>query len=320
MTGAFEPGADWSPTAKPEALRRRAQLLERIRSFFASKNVLEVETPVLSSAGNSDPGIRQWRTHDPEAWLRTSPEYAMKRLLAAGSGDIYELGRVFRADESGRHHNREFTLLEWYRVGWTYHQLMDEVEELLRYCWPGQELTSRRIDYRQLFQQFAEIDPLRDDDDRLRARLAAEDVALAGMSRNECLDLLLSVVIQPRLEANTLTFLFDFPPEQAALARIRPGDSPVAERFELFLGSTELANGYQELTDPEEQRRRFENENAARLRSGQAAVPIDERLLAAMRHGLPECAGVALGVDRLLMATTGAGALADILGFDGNRA
>ncbi len=291
-----------------------------MRAFFTQRSVLEVETPVLSAAGNSDPGLTQWQTRTIQTWLRTSPEYAMKRLLAAGSGDIYELGRVFRGDESGRHHNREFTLLEWYRVGWNYHELMNEVGELIDACWPGSGLAEQRFSYRELFRQFAGIDPLRDTDSNLRDRLRAAQIDLPDPARRECLDLLLSQVIQPQLPDRSLTFVYDFPPDQAALARVRQDATPVAERFELFLGSVELANGYQELTDPIEQRQRFDAENAARSKRGDAPVVLDEQLLAAMSSGLPECAGVALGVDRLLMAMTGASHLRDVLVFPADRA
>lgn len=244
----------------------------------------------------------------------------MKRLLAAGSGDIYELGRVFRDEEAGRQHNREFTMLEWYRVGWTHQQLMDEVADLMAYCWRGGALVQKRLSYQALFLEYAQIDPLHADVDSLSARLAEHRVELPGANRRECLDLLLSLVIQPQLSANVMTFVYDFPADQAALARVRPGNPALAERFEMFLGPAELANGYQELTDPAEQQRRFVNENRIRAEAGLPPVPLDEHLLDALRQGLPECAGVALGVDRLLMVMTGATALRDILPFPADRA
>jgi lysyl-tRNA synthetase class 2 len=321
-----EPGArsmnasPWKSLASSEMLQARAALLAGIRDFFRRRDVLEVETPILSAAGNSDPGLKQWRTQMPESWLRTSPEYAMKRLLAGGSGDIYELGRVFRGDESGRFHNREFTLLEWYRVGWTYHELMDEVAELVAGCGSIEILDDQRLSYRELFQTYAGIDPFHDDDDSLRGRLDEAGLSLDGADRQECLDLLLGGLIQPQLKGSTLTFVYDFPPEQAALARIRPGRVPVAERFELFLGKVELANGYQELTDATELRRRFEQENRRRAERGDPDVPLDEHLLEAMHSGLPESAGVALGVDRLLMIAMGAGSLQEVLAFPADRA
>lgn len=311
---------NWRPGADREALSARADLLARIRGFFAQRGVLEVETPVLSAAGNSDPGIGQWRTRDPETWLRTSPEYAMKRLLAAGSGDIYELGRVFRADEAGRHHNREFTLLEWYRVGWTYHQLMEEVAELLCHCLPGRSREISKQSYRALFIRHTGIDPFTADTETLRAFVDEAGIGLPDASRLECLDLVVSLLIQPKLAPGAMTFVYDFPPEQAALAQIRADDPPVAERFELFLGPVELANGYQELTDAREQAERFERERAVRAAAGLPAAQLDHHLLQALEHGLPACTGVALGVDRLLMAVTGAGSLSEVMAFCADRA
>jgi len=247
----------WKPVAGSDALALRAKLLATIRSFFAARSVMEVETPLMSASGNSDPGIAQFSLVEQLSWLRTSPEYAMKRLLAAGSGDIYELGRVFRAGESGRHHNREFTMLEWYRTGWTYHRLMDEVEELLRQCFPGQSLDQTRVSYRDLLIAYAGIDPMTAKDRHIANCVSAHGIDLQDLTRTEMLDLLISFVVQPRLPQDSLIFVFDYPAQQAALARIRPDEPPVAERFELFLGPLELANGYQELTDAGEQKHRF---------------------------------------------------------------
>jgi lysyl-tRNA synthetase class 2 len=310
----------WMPAAGRERLRARADLLAAIREFFRQRGVLEVETPMLSAAGNSDPGIRQFSLQEAPWWLRTSSEYAMKRLLAAEIGDLYELGRVFRAGEQGRHHNPEFTMLEWYRRGWRYQQLMDELAELVRHCLPGTALRETRITYREWLQDCSGVDPLADSDQAIRARIAQTDFDVPGLDRRGMLDLLVTHAAQPQLPDDQLTFVFDFPPEQAALARIHPGPPAVAERFELFLGKVELANGYQELTDATEQRRRFEQENAQRRSAGAPEVPLDERLLAALHAGLPDCAGVALGVDRLLMRLCGASALQDVLAFPANRA
>ena len=318
--------ADWSPTAPSEMLRRRAGLMADIRTFFAQRDVLEVETPALSGAGNSDPGIEQWPAGERH-WLRTSPEYAMKRLLAAGSGDIYELGRVFRRGESGRHHNPEFTLLEWYRVGWTYRELASEVVDLVNACRNSDLLPLPVADltYGELFQQTLELDPHAATIDELAA--AADRLGLGvsqpqGLDRDEWLDLLISQGVQPRLPRQGLTVVRDYPASQAALARLRrePGQPAVAERFEVYLGQQELANGYQELTDAVEQRQRFEAEQAHRRRSGLPETPLDEHLLSALDHGLPDCAGVALGVDRLLMALTGAEHLDEVLAFPHPRA
>lgn len=312
--------SDWLPGAGPTLLQERARLLEAIREYFRDQGVLEVETPMMSVAGNSDPGLRQFTVQETQRYLRTSPEYAMKRLLAAGSGDIFELGRVFRAGEQGRHHNPEFTLLEWYRCAWTYHQLMDEVSELVRHCLPDSALEESRISYRDLLLAYTGIDAMSDSDAAIRKRIAASDFSVPDLNRSAMLDLLVTHAVQPQLPENALTFVYEYPAGQAALARVRADTPPVAERFELFLGQVELANGYQELTDASEQRRRFEAENAVRTQRGDSPVPLDERLLAALTAGLPECAGVALGVDRLLMKRAGVSSLSDALAFDAERA
>ncbi len=321
---AHDDVSGWRPGAGPDALAARARLLASIRSFFAERGVLEVETPVLSVAGNSDPGLAQFRTTD-DRWLRTSPEYPMKRLLAAGSGDIYELGRVFRTGEAGALHNPEFTLLEWYRVGWTYEQLMGEVVELIAVCGAayGRRWAVRRCTYTDWVGQHAGIDPLTASEDDIREALQRADVAVAGLSglnRDGWLDLLVSGVVQPAMDPDTLTLVSLYPASQAALARLHGPDPRVAERFEAFLGPVERANGYQELTDAAEQRRRFEAENARRAASGGEAVPLDEALLEALDAGLKECAGVALGVDRLLLALVDATRLDEVMAFSGERA
>ncbi len=313
------PAPDWAPTASPTALHRRADLLRDIRSFFADRDVLEVETPILSQAGNSDPGMEQFGTRD-DRWLRTSPEYALKRLLAAGEDDLYELGRVFRAGESGPWHNPEFTLLEWYRRGWPYPRLMDEVVDLITHCsqrfdrqWKVQHVT-----YRDWLKDTAGIDPLRDTAEAMASNLERAGVAypdLHNLDRDGCLDLAVTHLAQPALPADALTLVSLYPASQAALARLHPEDPRVAERFEVFLGGVELANGYQELTDATEQRARFEAENEKRRSEGRPAVPLDHRLLQALESGLPACSGVALGVDRLLMVLGGYDHLRDVLAF-----
>jgi len=315
-----KPQTDWLPSASPEALQQRANLLALIRDYFHRQGVTEVETPLMSRAGNSDPGIRQFALKEQDLWLRTSPEYAMKRLLAAGSGDIFELGRVFRAAEQGRHHNAEFTMLEWYRVGWTYFELMDEVSSLVRQCLPDLALDESRVTYRDLLMAYAGVDPMDDPDGAIRDQVAASGFDVPGLDRQGLLDLLITHAVQPNLPENALTFVYDFPLEQAALARIRKDTPPVAERFELFLGKLELANGYQELCDPIEQRRRFEQENALREAGSEPGIPLDERLLAALESGMPDCAGVALGLDRLLMRVCGATSLEEVLAFPSDRA
>jgi lysyl-tRNA synthetase class 2 len=307
---------NWRPTATIEALKVRATLLRSIREFFNKRNVLEVESPLISSAGNTDPEIDSIRT-DKGHYLRTSPEFALKRLLAAGSGDIFELGRVFRAGEAGRHHNPEFTMLEWYRVGFSYHQLMDEVADMVRQCGAGKfdHWPHERLSYQQLFQRHLNIDPFNADVDELVAVAKKHHIDDINLDQKQWLDLLISLVIQPALPEECLTFIYDFPADQAALANIRPGTPAIAERFELYLGQTELANGYQELTHAKEQKSRFEAENVKRRARGEPLYDMDNHLIAALDHGLPPCAGVALGVDRLLMNMCNADKLEDILAF-----
>jgi lysyl-tRNA synthetase class 2 len=317
----MNPPDTWRPTATLEQIRARAALLKSIRDYFYARDVMEVETPLISAAGNPDPVIHSIRT-DAGSYLRTSPEFALKRLLAAGSGDIFELGRVFRAGESGRSHNPEFTMLEWYRTGMNYHQLMDEVTGLVLHCgcgkfdqWPQQKLS-----YQQLFLRYAGLDPFTATEQDLRATALAHGIDDIELDRKQWLDLLTGVVIQPALPEQSLTFVYDFPEDQAALARIRPGKPPLAERFELYLGRTELVNGYQELTDADEQQKRFEADNRRRQERGLAVYPIDHNLVKALAYGLPECAGVALGVDRLLMAVSGVDSIAEVTAFPASRA
>jgi len=294
----------WQPGASRQAIETRAALLADIRSFFSARGVLEVETPVLSRFGNTDPNIESLTTPDHRLYLRTSPEFAMKRLLAAGFQDIYELGRVFRADESGRRHNPEFTMLEWYRTGMTYLDLADEVIDLIRSCGQGafDDWPVERSCYRNLFQKQTGLDPYFCTETELADCAAERGVTAGAFEHGELLDLVMAEVIQPALPGECYTIIFDYPLEQAALSRIRHDDPPVAERFEVFLGQQELANGYQELTDPAEQMQRFERENRKREARGQEKVSIDSGLVDALEAGLPECSGVALGVDRLLMS------------------
>ena len=322
--------SDWAPTADTQAIRLRARLNAAIRGFFARREVLEVETPVLSLAGNTEPNIASFslefsgRTNGAPRtrWLRTSPEYALKRLLAAGIGDCYELGRVFRDGEAGGRHNPEFTMLEWYRVGWDHQRLIDEVAELINAALALVERHARleRIAWRDLYRERLAIDPVTANDGELQRALGDVRIDPQGLTRDDWLDLLLTHRLQPGFADDTMLAVFDYPASQAALARLRQGDPPLAERFELYLGPLELANGYHELIDPAEQRARFERDVSMREARGGVAPPIDERLLSAMRSGLPPCAGVALGIDRLLMAMLGSTRIADVLAFPFDRA
>ena len=317
----MSPFDSWRPTAAHAQLKARAELLQDIREFFSGRSVMEVETPLISLAGNTDPQIQSIRT-DTGDYLRTSPEFALKRLLAAGSGDVFELGRVFRAGESGRHHNPEFTMLEWYRTGSSYHRLMDEVANLVKHCGRGKfsHYEEERLGYRELFLRHLDIDPFTADAGLLSATAKKHGIGDIDLDRGQWLDLLISLVIQPELPEKCLTFVYDYPAEQAALASIRPGTPPLAERFELYLGSVELANGYQELTDASEQRQRFDAENNSRKKRGLPLSKVDHHLIAALEHGMPECSGVALGVDRLLMAISGKKAMSEVTAFPISRA
>ncbi|HSL17494.1 MAG TPA: elongation factor P--(R)-beta-lysine ligase [Methylomirabilota bacterium] len=320
---------DWRPTASLETLRLRAEILGAIRSFFAGRGILEVETPLLAAAPVTDLHLAalscRYRGpgHDEglRLWLQTSPEFAMKRLLAAGSGPIYALDKAFRDGEAGSRHNPEFTLLEWYRPGWDHHRLMDEVEDLLTVVLGSSD--AERLTYAEAFRRHAGVDPFHDPVAALAARAAdllGHTPPDLGDDRDAWLELLLSHAVEPRIGRGGPTFVYDFPASQAALARVRPGDPPVAERFELFLEGVELANGYHELGDPAEQRRRFEADLAERRARGLPEVPVDERLLAALAHGLPDCAGVALGVDRLVMLAAGATRIDQVITFPVDRA
>ena len=323
------PTERWRPSALPAVLERRAELYRRIRDFFAERGVLEVDTPILSAAATTDPNIESFVTRyvGPGApqgrarYLQTSPEFPMKRLLAAGSGPIYQLCKVFRQGEAGRYHQPEFTMLEWYRPGLDHHGLMNEVEALLIELTSGHLslAPSVRLSYAEAFQSYLGLDPHRADTSDLRA--CAEESGLGPVSglaaddRDGWLELLQAGALESRLPRDRPVFIFDFPASQAALARVRPGAPDVAERFELYLDGLELANGFHELADAAEQRRRFASDVARRAAGGGETMPMDERLLAALEHGLPDCAGVALGVDRLLMRIVGASTIGEVTAF-----
>ncbi len=327
MSDSSVSGEAWQPSASPETLAARARLVARIRRFFDERGLLEVETPALSAAAVTDPHIESLCVGEPVTgaqvgYLHTSPEFPMKRLLAAGAGSIYQICRVFRPGELGRHHNPEFTMLEWYRPGFDHHRLMKEVAELVAAVAPSGR-QAEFLSYAQAFDAAFEVDPhtasLEELGDCVR-RFVPGFAADAVADRDEALDLLMSHVVAPGLGKDRATFLYDFPESQAALARVRPGAPPVAERFELFLDGMEIANGFHELTDAAEQRRRFEQDLQRRLARGQGAVPMDENLLTALGAGMPACAGVALGVDRLVMVALGAERIQDVMAFPFDRA
>lgn len=308
----------------------RARMMARIREFFQQQGVMEVETPICSRHATTDPSIHSLVTcyTGPGApdgvplYLHTSPEFPMKRLLAAGSGSIYQLCKVFRDGESGRLHNPEFTLLEWYRPGFDHHRLMEEVEQLVQRVLP-EPGPVRRISYRTLFEQLLGVDPHRATAGQLRQLALQKGVPgieqLDLPHRDAWLDLLMTHCIEPAMGAG-LCFVYDYPASQAALARVRPDDPPVAERFELYIDGVEVANGFHELADAAEQRRRFEQDLQARSNANLPLPPMDEWLLEALARGLPDCAGVALGVDRLFMRSIGADHIDRVIAFPLERA
>jgi elongation factor P--(R)-beta-lysine ligase len=323
MTAAGVKGADWRPTASRQMLVLRAALLARTRGFFAARGVLEVDTPIVVNAAVTDVHIHSARVRlegaveSPPFFLHTSPEYAMKRLLAAGAGDIYQICHVVRALERGRLHNAEFTLVEWYRAGFTLEALMDEVEGLVRELLgaPGAHRAGTRVSYREVFQQALALDPF-----TAPLALLAQHARAAGFEgpvtdRDEALELLMGGVIGPRLGHGGLTFVHGYPASQAALARLDRDDPRAAQRFELYCDGIELANGFHELASAREQRDRFERDIAERHRRRLPETALDERLLAALEAGLPDCCGVALGFDRALMLAAGAQRIDAVLPF-----
>ncbi len=302
-------------------------MLEGIRTFFATRDVLEVETPALSVAGSPAPHIESIAVplSDGTRYLHTSPELAMKRLLATGSGDIYQICRVFRSGERGPRHNPEFTILEWYREGWNDLELLGEVEALVvEALAPYVDLAATdRLTYAEAFRRHTGIDPRHADADACAAAAGRHGLEFPDpVGKDDWLDILMATVVAPAFPPDRLTAILEYPVSQAALARIRPAadGTPVAARFEVFLGETELANGFHELTDAAEQRRRFEEELSLRAGSGRSPIPVDVRFLAALEAGLPDCAGVALGLDRLVMIAAGVKDLARVLAFPWDRA
>lgn len=318
---------DWQPTASRDSLQARARLNRTLRAFFEARGVLEVETPLLAHAIGTDPNLQPviatYQAH-PRApgttlFLQTSPEFAMKRLLAAGSGPIYQLCKAVRNGEQGARHNPEFSMLEWYRPGFTLAQLMDEVAALTTAVLGPQACA--RLTYRDVFQQHLGIDPhtatLGELGELVRRNI---DLSQVETHRDTLLELLYSQVIEPKLQEPV--FVYDYPASQAALARVTTDGQgpPVALRFEFVIGGMELANGYEELCDAAEQQKRFSADQALRRQRGLPEYPVDSNLLAALEKGLPPCAGVALGVDRLLMLQTGARNISEVLAFPHDRA
>jgi lysyl-tRNA synthetase class 2 len=320
----------WRPAASVEVLHGRAAMLARIRDYFAAQDVAEVQTPVLSAAAASDPRIESivaTPARGPRFFLQTSPEYPMKRLLAAGFGDCYQVCPVFRDGESGRLHNPEFTMIEWYRLDYGMAEMQHDVDRVLRVaCAEVRAFAPTAcISYRDAMRAETGIDCRNATPEDIRAALAArgiEPVEAADWDRDAWLDLLMGAVVGPVLGHEAPVFVEDYPASQAALARLRAESdgTMVADRFELYVDGLELANGYHELGDAVEQRRRFERDLAAREAHGQPCNPLDENLLAALGHGLPGCAGVALGFDRLVMAAWRLPSLDAAMAFPASRA
>jgi elongation factor P--(R)-beta-lysine ligase len=323
---------DWRPTASREMLQLRAALLTRSRGFFAARGVLEVDTPIVVNAPVTDVHIHSARVMlepaDPKEaarqpyFLHTSPEYAMKRLLAAGAGDIYQICHVVRALERGRVHNAEFTLIEWYRVGYSLDALMSEVGALVHELFGRSRASpaTERLSYRDAFLRALALDPFTAPLAQLTAQARLAGLDGTATDRDELLELLMGTVVGPRLGHDGLTFVHAYPATQAALARLDPSDPRAAQRFELYCDGVELANGFHELASATEQRERFEHDLAQRRRLGLPVATLDERLLAALEAGLPDCCGVALGFDRTLMLAAGAERIDAVLPFPIERA
>lgn len=314
----------WQPTASMEQLRQRAALITAIRHFFAERQVMEVDTPAMSHATVTDIHLHTFQTEfvgpgyadGSKLFFMTSPEFHMKRLLAAGSGCIYQINKAFRNEENGRHHNPEFTMLEWYRIGFDHHKLMDEMDDLLQLvlkCGAAERMT-----YQQAFIDVLGVCPLEGSMQELKAvaaKLGLSDIAEPEEDRDTLLQLLFSIGVEAKIGQQVPAFVYDFPASQAALAKINPQDNRVADRFEVYFKGIELANGFHELDNPKEQLARFEQDNAKRLEMGLKPQPIDYHLIGALEAGLPDCAGVALGVDRLIMLALGCDHIDQVTAF-----
>lgn len=316
---------NWQPVADIETMKKKARMLQSIRAFFAAEDVLEVDTPSLSTAAVTDQHIESFATEMRQSlYLHTSPEYAMKRLLAAGFPSIYQICKVYRREEQGIVHNPEFMMLEWYRLGFDYRQLMAEVTLLLTRLAADFGLPSacEQVSYQQAFLNSVKLDPLNTSVAELRACCQQYQIDIPqGMSENnvdEWLDWVMTQAVAPAFNKNGFTLLHDYPASQCALASIS-ADGLVAERFEVFFGELELANGFNELTEGAEQRLRFEEDNRKRLAAGLTPMPVDQQFLAALEAGLPKCAGVAVGLDRLLMVLSRKTSIAEVLAFPFDR-
>ena len=323
--------SDWQPSASLITLQLRNTLLQVIRQYFVDSKSLEVQTPALSRAAATDPYIDSYSTEEPgRLWLHTSPEFPMKRLLAAYRVDIHQLATVFRQDESGRHHNREFLMLEWYRVQYDLNALIQDAVDLINTCCTAlkkPELPVRVVSYVNQVKELCGEYP---------EQLSVADIAavfkaqgrsfpkslLVGNTVDDALTLLIDEFVVRKFSAKEITALTEYPVSQASLAGtgVNAQGQSVALRAEIFIGSVELANGFEELTDAQEQQKRFEADNNVRKTMGKVKLPYDERLIAALRYGLPQCAGMAMGIDRLFMVLGGYSRLSDVMAFADSHA
>ena len=319
----------WQPSATFKILAERARIIASIREFFSTRGVLEVETPVLSHATVTDPHIESipavfkllGSSHQEICFLQTSPEYAMKRLLAEGSGSIFQITKAFRQGEMGLLHNPEFTMLEWYRVGFDHHALMDEMDLLLQTILKTPP--AKRYTYHAIFEEQVNVNPHAATVETLKEKIKQYAIHYENEKCEEkstWLDILFSHVIEPKLKGATPFFIYDYPITHAALAKVRDENPPVASRFEVYVNGVELANGFHELQDAKEQHDRFEKDLFYRKENNLSKVPFDERFLSALSSGLPDCSGVALGVDRLIMLALGESVLSSVLSFSFDRA
>jgi len=323
----------WQPTLSWHNAQRRAQILKQIRQFFNERNVLEVETPALSLGTITDAHLEALMCqyhflndssteYATQLYLQTSPEFHMKRLLASGYGDIFQIAKAFRHEEAGRHHNPEFTLLEWYRLGFDHFQLMDEVAELLEIVLGSTKAT--QITYQQLFMEQIALDPLTATREQLLTVISENNKLSDWLSRELDCDILLqfifSEIIEPTIGIEAPCFVYNFPKSQASLAKLCPKDDRVAQRFECYYHGIELVNGFNELTDSKKQIERFQEDNRKRKHSAMQEKRIDNHFISALAHGLPQCSGVALGVDRLIMLALKVENIDQVISFPIERA
>jgi lysyl-tRNA synthetase class 2 len=322
----------WKPSCDIKYLHLRAEMLRTVRNFFYNRTVLEVETPVLCQATGTDPQLdffssfyhtnpNKKQITDQQMYLQTSPEFAMKRLLAAGSGSIFQICKAFRNGESGQLHNPEFSILEWYRVGFTLEQLMDEVTELIDEVLIGYYCKEAivKISYEELFFQHTELNPLVFCQNSY-ANYAAENAIseandICGNDHSMWLDFIFSHKVQPVLANQSFAMVYGYPAIQSSLARINQENTAIVDRFEVFINGIEIGNGFFELSDAKEQEKRFDSENKSRELQGKQQVVKDKLFLASLESGLPDCSGIALGLDRLLMILANASALKDVIAF-----